>query len=574
MKPNFGSLEPEEDDVVEVEVKVEVSQSLSATDAYIDFLFPTLPTGENIALFLRHSKNYFHTEFFESKEDLKRVVNNGLKGCDTYISLSTCVAMDGKLAKSAENSKRRFCLGFDFDKKDFIGKCSTICDFTKHFKATTGGLFIHYAIDSGHGYHIYLGIEETTDIARVHAITSRFAVLCNADKSNISQAQSLRLPGTLNHKYKDKEFPLAVNIVSAYTENDKSRRYTLDFLEDRIKKLEREAGIGRPVNRKKLITRNFKGIYPCVANMLNNGVPKGERNKCLARIVSYFRDVAKVSSDYALEIVLEWNDRCNSLCEENENKSDKEVTKDLNRLWKPLHPYNFLGCISGCISANNDFSFILAKYCDENRCPKCRRGPEKDSIQFYVMDNRYITDNCLCNLKGYAYLILRILLETKKACKVSELITLTGFSEQTVSRTLKSLLELQLIHKSTDGVVNTYKSKNFAVPKEKQFVTLPVKLFDMLIAKEISEQELLLYIAIRRNAYTSQKCTEAVLGKLLDLTERSISRTITQMVGHGLLEIELRKTGNYIKKGVKIIEKTFNFYHYPLEALSDEDASI
>lgn len=165
-------------------------------------------------------------------------------------------------------------------------------------------------------------------------------------------------------------------------------------------------------------------------------------------------------------------------------------------------------------------------------------------------------------------------LESKKAYKVSELIELTGFSEQTVSRTLNSLLELQLIHKSTDGLVNTYKSKNFAPPKEKQFITLPAKLFDMLIEKEISEQELSLYIAIRRNAYTSQKCTEAVLGKLLDLTERSISRTITQMVGHGLLEIEVRKTGNFIKKGVKIIEKTFNFYHYPLEALSDEDASI
>ena len=172
MKHNFSSLEPEEDEVVEVDE----SQSLSATDAYIDFLFPTLPAGENIALF-RKSKHNFHTEFFENKEHLKRVLNNGLRDCDTYISLSTCVAVNGKLTKSAENTKRRNCLGFDFDKKDFKGEFETIQEFTKHFKATTG-LFIHYVIDSGHGYHIYIGVEETTDIARVTSITRRYAALC------------------------------------------------------------------------------------------------------------------------------------------------------------------------------------------------------------------------------------------------------------------------------------------------------------------------------------------------------------------------------------------------------------
>jgi len=268
MKHNFSSLEPEEDEVVEVDE----SQSLSATDAYIDFLFPKLLAGENIALFRKRNKNNFYTEFFENKEHLKRVLNNGLRDCDTYISLSTCVAVNGKLTKSAENTKRRNCLGFDFDKKDFKGKFETIQEFTKHFKVTTG-LFIHYVIDSGHGYHIYIGVEETTDIARVTSITRRYAALCGADRVNISQAQSLRLPGTLNHK--DREFPLSVNIVSAYTNDAKFRRYTLDFLERKLRKLERDAGIGRPVTQKKSITRKFRGMYPCIAAMLDKGVPKG-----------------------------------------------------------------------------------------------------------------------------------------------------------------------------------------------------------------------------------------------------------------------------------------------------------
>lgn len=548
MKHNFIRLEPEE------------RVSLVALDNYINFLFPSLSANEKIALFFK--RDIPRVIYFENKELLKLRLKQGLKDCDTFITLST-VKGDAK-TKEAENMSRRFCLGFDLDKKDFKGRFNTIQEFAKHFRDTTS-LFIHYIIDSGHGYHIYVGIEETTDIGRVTSITRRFAVLCGADIANISQAQSLRLPGTLNHK--DPQNVLSVNIVSAYTQDDKFRRYTLDYLESRLKKLERASGIGRPVTKKKSITRKFRGMYPCVAVMLDKGVPKGERNKCLARIVSYFRDIGKESYDSALEIILQWNEKCNALCEEHEHKSDGEVTKDFKRFWYPKEPYNFLGCISD----RNSFSSILAKYCDEARCPKHRRGPSKDSNQFFILDSRYVTDKCLYNLKGYAYVIIKVLLNNKKDYKVSELVTLTGFSEQTVSRTLKSLVDLELIHKSAD-VVNTYKAKNYAPPKEKQYITLPVKLFDMLVDKEISEQELLLYIAMRRNAYTSKKCTQAELGKLLDLTEKSISRTAKQMVGLGLLEVELRKTGNTIKKGGKIIEKAFNFYRFPLEEQSDEDA--
>lgn len=147
---------------------------------------------------------------------------------------------------------KRYVLGFDFDKKDFNGKCNTIYDFTNHFKAKTG-LFIHFVVDSGNGYHIYIGIEETTDIARVADITRRYAALSVADLANISQAQSLRLPNTIN--YKDPTKPMAVNIVTGYINDDKFRRYSLDYLESNLKKLEKVAGIRRPSkisNKKKL----------------------------------------------------------------------------------------------------------------------------------------------------------------------------------------------------------------------------------------------------------------------------------------------------------------------------------
>jgi DNA-binding MarR family transcriptional regulator len=96
----------------------------------------------------------------------------------------------------------------------------------------------------------------------------------------------------------------------------------------------------------------------------------------------------------------------------------------------------------------------------------------------------------------------------------------------------------------------------------------------MLIRRDISEQELVLYIAIRRNAYSGRKCTQAELGKLLELTERSISRITKQMVANGLIIVEPRKTGEFIKKGSKTIEKTFNYYIFPLEYEDEESPSL
>ena len=539
------------------------SEYLTSIDAYLDFLFPKLTVNERIAVFLKQ-KYRPKTVFFESKDDLKLGLNNVLRSCDSYLTLSTCVALDGEFSKASENMYKRYVLGFDFDKKDFK-KLNNIKDFTSHFKNTTG-LFIHFVVDSGNGYHIYTGIEETTDIARVADITRRYAALSGADLANISQAQSLRLPSTIN--YKDPAKPMAVNIVAGYINDNRFRRYSLDYLESHLGKLEKTAGIKRPI-KKKSIKKKFKVMYPCISNILSNGVPKGERNKCLGRLVSYFRDIARIDPETALEDIIEWNNRCSNLCNEAERKTDKEIISDFNRYWEN-RKYNLLGCVS----ESNSISEILIKYCDKANCPKHKPKMVFNNNKFFVLDKRYATDKCLNSLKGYAYVVLKVLLESTVAYKASELVEITGFSEQTISRTLKSLLDLELINKKLFEGVSVYKAKNLAQPKEKQYITLPNILFDMLVSRDISEQELVLYIAIRRNAYSGRKCTQAELGKLLELTERSISRITKQMVANGLIIVEPRKTGEFIKKGSKTIEKTFNYYIFPLEYEDEESPSL
>ena len=352
---------------------------------------------------------------------------------------------------------------------------------------------------------------------------------------------------------------MAVNIVAGYINDNRFRRYSLDYLESHLGKLEKTAGIKRPI-KKKNIKKKFKGMYPCISNILSNGVPKGERNKCLGRLVSYFRDIARVDPETALEAIIEWNNSCSNLCNEAERKTDKEIISDFNRYWEN-RKYNLLGCVS----ESNSISEILIKYCDKANCPKHKPKSNLDNDKFFILDKRYTTNKCLNSLKGYAYVILKVLLESTSTYKVSELADMTGFSEQTTSRTLKSLLDLRLINKRLLEGISVYKAKNFAPPKEKQYITLPNILFDMLIRRDISEQELVLYIAIRRNAYSGRKCTQVELGKLLGLTERSISRITKKMVANGLIIVESKKTGEFIKNGSKTVEKVFNFYHFPLE---------
>ena len=96
----FSNLEPDE------------SVSLSTLDDYIDFLYPSLSADEKIALFFK--KDVPRVAYFENKELLKLRMKQGLKDCDTFITLST-VKGEAK-TKEAENLTLEECL--DIIEKD------------------------------------------------------------------------------------------------------------------------------------------------------------------------------------------------------------------------------------------------------------------------------------------------------------------------------------------------------------------------------------------------------------------------------------------------------------------------
>ena len=173
--------------------------------------------------------------------------------------------------------------------------------------------------------------------------------------------------------------------------------------------------------------------------MLSDGVGKGERNQCLGRIVNFYRDVEKYSKDMALESVLEWNAKCNLLCDR-AGKSETEIIADFDRYWNKK--YHLLGCVPEA----GKFRGILSSYCDEASCSKSITNLEIYSKMVYELDGRYVDDSCLRELDGYAYLILRFLSENiKKQYKISDI---AGSVGQTKKATKKCFCQEKIIAKT------------------------------------------------------------------------------------------------------------------------------
>ena len=207
---------------------------------------------------------------------------------NTYFTLSSVDtnAENGQ----AESLVYRYCLGFDFDNKDFGEgfNYQSILD-----KLNNLGLWGHCAIDSGNGYHVYMFIERTNDLKKVEDVQIVLAKLLGADLNATKTTQILRLPYTWNVKDKRKE----VKIIHMFERNT-IKRYNIDKLYNRFCSSFREDS-----NNKILVNGNFP---PCVEKALNNGSKVGQRNKDLFNIVIALkqrgRSVSRINS-----IVARWN---------------------------------------------------------------------------------------------------------------------------------------------------------------------------------------------------------------------------------------------------------------------------
>ena len=210
-------------------------------------------------------------------------------GCNTYFELATT---DG--VKGAEvNLKYRYCLGFDFDKKD-LGSAFNHKDIVNRFIDLK--IYCHCIVDSGNGYHAYIMINKTNDFNKVNEVQKVLCEKLGADKKAIKPTQVLRVPFTYNVKNQPKE----VKIVHLADRNDdKFKPYDIEFL------YKKNCNKVLADDKKIRFTLSNTNIPKCIETVLKNGSVDGDRYKDLCNIVVALRLRNKTLSDIK-EVCKEW----------------------------------------------------------------------------------------------------------------------------------------------------------------------------------------------------------------------------------------------------------------------------
>jgi hypothetical protein len=592
----------------------------SSNELWESFLYDIFPVGldENEGIFLNYTKAIPEGQDKRGRRKYEEVVCKSIfeikvalekYGNDNHIyhCLSTCMGVKkGKKTvrfrgyknrlveryediinydRKTESMYKRHVIGLDFDKKDF-DKSMMLEDFIRHFESSTG-LEYHYIVDSGNGYHFYILIKETKEIGRVVDITKKISMLTGADLKVAIPTATLRLPGSLN--LKKVENPLPVRIVAQ--QDTTNGRYKLEAIETIIRPKIVERGFEKKTYTKEINTginwNNVDRRFICIKNMLERGVEKGERNDCQGRIMKYFKEVTKLDYDTALEKVLLWNDKCSELCK-GEEKSEGEVAQDFYRYWN--RPQDRL---LGCISEANPISHILAKFCDEKECrkkPKTMQKPKECDVddevgdeaevvkQFFWLDKRYVTDECLKLFDGYCYLLIKVLRENAgKYKKVAELTEMVGGNEKIVRKSLKKLLEMCFVEEDTSRSLQYRIIYLGRRDKDTIDLRVPVKIFDLLKERKIKQTELMIWIAMRRNSVDDQSCTYEHIGGLLGISKQQVYRLVKKkmqpegtlkIVGTGVVEKHPGVPWVIKTKGNRNKVMKFNVYGFAYEELN------
>ena len=134
--------------------------NMDKVNQFMKNVFPTLEEDEHITV-VRINDN--KTEEIRCKD-----VDEVLSFCNRkdkyfYNSYYTLTSTDG-MGRATNNLRTRSCLCWDFDKKD-LGQDFNVKDILHLFKSIR--LYYHCIVDTGHGFHIYVFIEPTTDLEAV-----------------------------------------------------------------------------------------------------------------------------------------------------------------------------------------------------------------------------------------------------------------------------------------------------------------------------------------------------------------------------------------------------------------------
>lgn len=441
-----------------------------------------LEDGEHIRILQTNEKtNFSKVSYFDNVDDLisfttnkHRVFNN------TYFNLCSVNGNGG----SEKDLIKRYCLGFDFDKKD-LGKDFTHKNVMEKFKEL--GLWYHMIVDSGNGYHAYMIIEPTSDLNRVEEVQKAIATKLNSDMNATLRTQILRVPYTFNVKDKAKE----VRIISQFDRNT-IKKYDINQLHKRFCQDKFRDG-----NDNVVISLN-NNYPPCVVSALKNGSKVGSRNKDLFNIVVALKQRGNNVNQIKFTIH-QWNKLNEEPLLDNHFDLDGEVERIFNN-------YNGHVCNScreeskeNCKSyATSDFN--LEQYKEniiniQHKVAKQCRSSKRKGVAT-MNGNELFIYNVLVNNQGFEELTIDMLMERITYRKTKK----CALSKPTISKALKSLEEKGFITitkgNTRQGIKDTYSINSKKVTIENSFRMS--YMINLLVVKgEISTSELRVYTHMR-----------------------------------------------------------------------------
>lgn len=480
---------------------------------------------------------YSKVEFFNDIDDLVNFsANKYINYNNTYFELATTDGTGG----AEEHLLYRYCLGFDFDKKDlgaeFSGK-----DILNRFKAAK--IHYHALIDSGNGYHVYVMINKTDKLDMVQAVQEVLCDKIGADKNAIKSTQILRIPYTFNIK----DYPKRVNIITCDDRHsDKFRPYDIEFLH----KMNCCNEFGSSEDGKQIkYTLNNTNIPKCIENILSKGTQEGDRYTDLQKIVVMLRQRNKPLGEIKA-VCTEWASK--SSYNDNLEYRVESIYNNLN--------YISMDC-KGCEHRQECYSVVMSdfEYSDDDKLMtmnethasklKCSK---RKGAKIMKANDLLVYGILKCHNDGLTREeISKELTYTKK-----KVIKNVALSDKTLRDTLKSLEENGFIEvikgNQRAGIQNIYKLKDSASKIELTYIVSYGATFEC-VKGNISTEELRLYNYMRYLHHKEQRenskalkgnlfqINQTDLAKHIGVTQQRISDMISNLLDEKLLGIWYRQ---------------------------------
>lgn len=429
---------------------------------------------------LNDKTNYKKVSYFSDVDDLiKFTTSKYNKFNNTFFNLSTTTKKSG----DDENLVKRYVLAFDFDKKDYDYNF-THNHIIEKFKELK--LWYHALVDSGYGYHVYIVIEETSDLDKVNEVQKAIGTLLKCDMNATLKTQILRMPYSFNMKHdKAKE----VKIISQFDKKT-IKKYDINILHKKYCQEFRKNDND--------VVLNLNSSYPtCVQNALENGSKVGYRNRDLFNIVVALKH-KKQNLNQIKFAICEW-DKLNKEPLQNHIDLEEEVERIYNN-------YNGYICNSCEVETKeNCKSYIVSDFNLEQYqeniinvqhkvARQCRNSARKG---VNVMNgNELFIYNVLVNNQNFEDLTIDMIIERITCRKTKK----CALSLKSVRNALKSLEEKGFISvvKGTKklGIKDTYKINTKKVTIENSF-KMSYMVNILVIKSEITTSELRVYTHMR-----------------------------------------------------------------------------